>query len=474
VYKLGQTYIEKLFNPGTIAVIGASEKQGTVGRAIMENLLRGFRGEVYPVNVKYETVLGLKCYKGIDELPKTPDLAVVAIPAASTLKVVEELCKLGVRVSIVVSAGFKEIGEDGARLEIELVKRARTCGMRILGPNCLGVYDAWTGVDTIFNPGDRQSKPTPGSVAFLSQSGALGAALLDWLSEAGIGMSKFVSYGNAADIKEWELIEYLAYDGETRIISLYVEGVDNGREFLNSLRKAAAAGKPVVILKGGRTPSGVRAVVSHTGALSSPSEVFLYAVRQAGAIVVDSVSEMVGVLKLFEWFEPPKGRGIAIVTNGGGAGVLAVDATEAEGLRIANLSKETIESLRRALPSAASPLNPVDLLGDAPPERYRAAIDLVINDINVDSVLIITLMQSPAFDPHKFVEQLQDIRSRTTKPMVLVAPGGEYTERHAKIIERKLRIPYFKSPEEAVKALRLSIEWFEKRARGTYYKQVQG
>ncbi|MEM1681562.1 MAG: CoA-binding protein [Sulfolobales archaeon] len=469
VCELEQSYLERLFKPKSIAVIGASEKHGTVGRAIMENLLGKFRGEIYPVNVKYETVFSLKCYKGVNELPKSPDLAVVAIPAASTPKAIEELCKLGVRVSIVVSAGFKEVGEEGARLEVELVRKARTCGMRVLGPNCLGVYDAWTGVDTIFNPSDRQSKPSPGSVAFLSQSGALGAALLDWLAEAGIGMSKFVSYGNAADIKEWELIEYLARDETTRIISLYVEGVEDGREFLNSLRKAVMAGKPVVVLKGGRTPTGVKAAVSHTGALSSSAEVFLQAVKQAGAIAVDSISDMVGVLKLLEWFEPPKGRSIAIVTNGGGAGVLAVDAVEAEGLKMAVLSKETIESLRRALPSAASTLNPIDILGDAPPERYRVAIDLVVNDINVDSVLIITLMQSPAFDPHKFVELLLDIRNKTTKPMVLVAPGGEYTEKHARIVEKKLRVPYFKSPEEAVKALKLCAEWFEKKMKGTRY-----
>ncbi|MEM4921790.1 MAG: hypothetical protein QXU65_02170 [Sulfolobales archaeon] len=325
------------------------------------------------------------------------------------------------------------------------MKNARACGMRVLGPNRLGVHNARAWVDTIFNPGDRRSKLSPGSVAFLSQSGALGAAPLDWLAEAGIEMSKFVSYGNAVDIKEWELIECLARDETSRMISLYVEGVENRRELLSSLKKAVTAGEPVVVLKGGRTPTGVKVAVSHTGVLSSSVEVLLQAVKQAGAIAVDSVSDTVGVLKILEWLEPPKGRSIAIVTNGGGVRVSAVDTVEAEGLKMAVLLKETIEGLRRALPSETSTPNHTDILGDMPPERYGVAIDLVVNDINVDSVLIITLARSPAFDPHKFVELLLDVRNKTTKPMVSVAQGGEYTKKHAKTMERKLRVLYFKS-----------------------------
>lgn len=467
---MGQTGLEGLFRPRVIAVIGASEKPGTVGRAIMENLLTTFKGRVYPVNVKYESVFGTRCYKNVKELPEPPDLAVVAVPASITPEVVRELCSIGARTSIVVSAGFREIGEEGARLETELVNSARACGMRLLGPNCLGVYDAWTGVDTIFNPGDRQSKPGPGAVAFLSQSGALGAAILDWLAEAGVGMSKFVSYGNAADIKEWELIEYLVDDNATKIIALYVEGVGDGKKFLSSLKRASAMRKPVVVLKGGKTPSGARAAVSHTGALSGRAEIFLHAVRQAGAIIAGNLSEMVGVLKLLEWFGPPRGRNVAIITNGGGVGVLAADAVEADGLKVANLSDKTVESLKRVLPPAASPGNPVDLLGDAPPERYKAAVDIVANDGSVDCVLIITLMQSPAFDPLRFITLLRESRNSLMKPTVLVAPGGDYTVKYAKTIERELRIPYFRSPEEAIRTLRLAEEWFERNLEGVYHR----
>lgn len=460
--------LHKLFNPGSVAVVGASEKVGTVGRAILENLLTTFKGEILPVNYKYDKILGLKCYRSVRDLPKAPDLAVIAVPASSTPKVVRDLCSLGVKFSIVISAGFKETGPDGARLEDELVSAARSCGMRILGPNCLGVYDPWSGLDTIFNPNDRQAKPGAGGVAFLSQSGALGAAILDWLAEAGIGLSKFVSYGNAADIKEWELVEYLAEDPRTTVIALYVEGVEDGRKFMESVRRAVARGKPVVVLKGGKTESGVKAVASHTGSLAGRGEVFSSAVRQAGAVAVDSLGDLINVLKLFARGEIPRGRRVGIVTNGGGAGVLSVDAVESVGLSLAKLEASTVENLRRALPAAASANNPVDILGDAPPERYVTAIEAVARDPNVDSVIVITLMQSPAFDPKRFAELVKELRSQLRKPVVLVAPGGSYTMNHSKELEKELAIPYYRTPEEAVRALRLAVEWYER------YRSIKG
>jgi len=460
--------LHKLFNPESVAVIGASEKEGTVGRAILENLLATFKGEILPVNYKYDYVLGLKCYRRVADLPRAPDLAVVAVPATSTPGVIRDLCNLGTRVSIVISAGFREVGPEGAKLEVELVKAARSCGMRVVGPNCLGVYDPWNGLDTIFNPNDRQSKPRAGGVAFLSQSGALGAAILDWLAEAGIGLSKFVSYGNAADVKEWELVEYLANDSRTAVIALYVEGVEDGRRFMASIRKAVAMGKPVVLLKGGRTEAGSSAASSHTGSLAGRAEIFISAARQAGAIVVDNLGELINVLKVLTWGGPPKGRRVGIVTNGGGAGVLAADSVELAGLSLAPLTEGTLEYLRGALPPASSIKNPVDILGDAPPERYAVAVEAVAEDPNVDSVVIITLMQSPAFDPRRFIELMRGIKEKVRKPMVLVAPGGGYTVKHSREVERELAIPYFRTSEEAVKALKLATEWYER------YKSVEG
>jgi len=241
-------------------VVGASTAEGTVGKAIMVNLVSEFKGVIYPVNPKYEEVFGLKAYKSCKDLPEAPDLAVIAVPAKIVPQVLDECGGKGTKAAIVISAGFKEVGPEGEKLEKMLVEVARKRGVRVIGPNCLGVYDAHSRLNTIFNPPDRQKTPPPGNVAFLSQSGALGAAILDWLAEYNIGMSKFVSYGNAADVKEWELIEYLIEDPETKVIMMYIEGVEDGRSLLRAVRRATLAGKPVIVLKAGKSERGIRAV----------------------------------------------------------------------------------------------------------------------------------------------------------------------------------------------------------------------
>lgn len=464
---VGYEIFEKFFAPSSIALIGASPVKGTIGRAIMDNLIERFKGRIYPVNVKYDEVLGFKAYKSCAELPETPDLVVVAVPAKVVPSVLDECGLRGVKAAIVISAGFKEVGPQGEMLEKELVSIARKHGMRVIGPNCLGIYDAYTGLDTIFNPSDRQSKPLPGDVAFISQSGALGAAVLDWLSEAGVGMSKFVSFGNAADVKEWELIEFLAYDPKTKVILAYIEGVEDGRKFLNSIKTAVKLGKPVVILKAGKSEKGMKAVASHTGSLAGSYQVYEAALKQAGAIVVKELNELILVAKALSWLPIPKGNNLAIVTNGGGAGVLATDAAELEGLKIVELSNEVKEYLRRELPPAASVQNPVDILGDAPPARYKTAVEAVLKDDNVDLVLVITLMQSPAFEPLGFIKELSTLVKSYRKPVVLASPGGSYTERHIETLEREVKIPAFKTPEEAIKALKYVFLWSEISKRHT-------
>ncbi|MCD6341196.1 MAG: CoA-binding protein, partial [Desulfurococcales archaeon] len=311
----------------------------------------------------------------------------------------------------------------------------------------------------IFNPDDRQAKPSPGNVAFISQSGALGAAVLDWLSEAGVGMSKFVSYGNAADIKEWELIDYLADDEKTKVITAYIEGVEEGVKFLQSIRKAVSKRKPVIVLKAGKSSKGLRAVASHTGSLAGRYEVYESALKQYGALVVKELNELIVAAKALSWLPVPKGERIAIVTNGGGAGVLATDAIELLGLTLAELGEDTKSKLRSKLPPAASVENPVDVLGDAPPERYEVAIEEVLRDKNVDAVLVIGIMQSPAFDPEGVLKVLRNCVSKYDKPIVVAAPGGEYTVDKLRRIEREVKIPTFRTPEEAVKALWYVVRW---------------
>lgn len=457
------------FAPKSVAVIGASVKKGTVGRAIMDNLVESFKGQIYAVNPKYDEVLGVKCFKSCSELPSTPDLIVVAVPARVVPTVLDECGSRGVRAAIIISAGFKEVGPEGEELEKRVVEVARKHEMRFVGPNCLGIYDAHTGLDTIFNPSDRQSKPKAGNVAFISQSGALGAAVLDWFAEAGIGMSKFVSYGNAADIKEWELIKYLTIDPETRVIVAYIEGVEDGRKFIEALREAAKVGKPVIVLKAGKSEKGMRAVASHTGSLAGTYAVYESAIKQFGGIVVNELSEVVVATKALTWLPVPKGDRTAIVTNGGGAGVLATDAVELMGLKMAELSQETKKYLRERLPHAAAVDNPVDVLGDAPPDRYRIALEAVLKDPGVDAVLVIGIMQSPAFDPRGVLEVLSELVHKYGKPVAMAAPGGSYTAKNLAEIEAKARVPSFKTPEEGVRALKFLVEWGNvlKRVRAT-------
>ena len=445
--------LDRFFNPESVIVVGASEKPGTIGRAIIENLLTRFKGKIYPVNIKYDKVFGLKCYRDVLEVKEGADLAVIAIPARFVRDIVDKLGRIGVRAAIIISAGFREIGSEGERREREVVETARKWGIRIVGPNCLGIYDAYSGLDTIFNPNDRQGKPSPGNVAFISQSGALGAALLDWLTMARIGLSKFISYGNAADVDESDLIEFLADDPLTKVITAYIEGVRDGRKFMRAVKKAVERGKPVVVLKAGKTEYGAKAATSHTGSLAGTYEVYDAALRQSGALIVNNITELIMAAKVLSMQPPPTGHRVAIVTNGGGAGVLTTDEVISSGLIMARLDDGTIMKLRNVLPEAASPYNPVDILGDAPAERYIKSIKIVMNDNNVDSIIVITIMQSPAFNPKEFIEGMKEIIEKTEKPILMIAPGGEYTEKWSIEIERELRIPVFKSPEECVKAL---------------------
>lgn len=453
--------LARFFKPRSVAVLGASVVEGTVGRAIMVNLVSEFKGPIYPVNPKYDEVLGLKAYKSCRDLPEVPDLMVVAVPAKVVPQVLEECGSRGIKAAIVISAGFKETGEEGEKLERALVDVARRLGIRVVGPNCLGVYDAHSRLNTIFNPPDRQKMPPPGNVAFLSQSGALGAAILDWLAEYNIGMSKFVSYGNAADVKEWELIEYLVKDPETKVIMMYIEGVEDGRSLLKAVRKATVAGKPVIVLKAGKSEKGMRAVSSHTGSLAGSYKVYEAGLTQNGALVVNELDEFMLATKALSWLPAPRGDRVAIVTNGGGAGVLTTDAVELLGLHLAELSEETKKYLRSELPPAASVNNPVDILGDAPPERYEVAIEAVMRDENVDLVIVIGIMQSPAFKPPEVLESMKRLLKEYEKPVVFVAPGGEYTVSNLKKIESEARIPTFKSPEEAAKAYYFLTTWYK-------------
>lgn len=453
------------FRPKSVAVVGASPVEGTIGRAIMTNLIEKFNGKIFPLNIKYDEILGLKTYKSCRELPETPDLVVVAVPARIVPQVLDECGGKGAKSAVVISAGFKETGPEGEKLEKELEETARKHGMRVIGPNCLGIYDAHSRLNTIFNPSDRQKMPPLGNVAFLSQSGALGAAILDWLAESNIGMSKFVSYGNAADVKEWELLEYLTEDPYTKVIMMYLEGVENGRNLVKAIRESTKAGKPVIVLKAGKSEKGMRAVASHTGSLAGSYQVYEVALKQSGALVVNELNDFILAAKTLSWLPMPHGDRVTIVTNGGGAGVLTTDAVELLGLTLTELSEETRKYLKSVLPPAASVGNPVDILGDAPPERYEVAIEAVLKDVKTDLVIVIGIMQSPAFRPSDFIKSMKRLLVEYGKPMIFVAPGGSYTAENLRKIELEVGIPTFKTPEEAARAYHFLVSWYRNYQR---------
>ncbi|MBC7131009.1 CoA-binding protein, partial [Candidatus Bathyarchaeota archaeon] len=346
--------VKGILQPRSVAVIGASRQRGAVGNRILTNILEsGFKGPVYPINPKADEICGLKCYSSILDVEEPVDLAVIAVPAAIVPEVAKQAGDKGVKGLVVVSAGFKEVGVEGAKLEKELLEICRKYGMRMVGPNCLGVINTSVPINTTF----ASSKALPGRIALLSQSGALCSAILDWAPKEGLGFSVIVSLGNSTDLNVVDFIEALKDDKATRVIACYVEGINEGERFLKVARETSRI-KPIVILKAGTTNLGVRAVSSHTGSIAGSAVAYETAFKEAGVISVDSVEELFENSKAFASQPIPNGRNVAILTNAGGPGIVATDSCEKVGLSLAWLSTESIEALRAFLPPQASVINP--------------------------------------------------------------------------------------------------------------------
>ena len=451
--------LDFLFYPKSVAVIGASNKEGKIGNAIMKNLINfGFKGKIYPVNVKESEVMGLKAYKSVLEIPDEVDVAVIAIPGRFVPQVLEECGRKGVKGAVVISAGFKEAGN--VELEEKLVEVARKWNIRVVGPNCLGITNIENGFDCTFNPPERQARPGFGGIAFMSQSGAFGAAILDWAARHEVGMSKFISLGNMADLDESDFMSYLRDDSKTKVITAYLEGVKDGRKFFN-IAKETTKVKPVIILKAGRTEAGAKAATSHTGSLAGSYAIYEAAFEQIGVLGAKSMRQLFNYAKALAMQKPAKGDRVAIVTNGGGAGVMMSDGLLEKGLNLAQLSDETNEKFAKAieegkLPHHMSYKNPIDVIGDAPSKRYEMAMRYVLEDPNVDVLVVIALFQSPALD-----EGIVDVMEKVQeygKPIVFVAPGGEYPEKMARRIEEK-GVPVFETVEDGVDAVYALVKY---------------
>ena len=437
--------IDRMLNPKAVAAIGASEKEGSVGQAIMKNLLLGKdQRKIYPVNPKRENVMGLKCFPSIARIPEHVDLAVIATPAKTVPKIVEECASAGVDGAIIISAGFREIGAEGAKLEDEIKQIASKHDIRILGPNCVGLLRPQINLNATF----LRDNPNAGQIAFISQSGALGSATLDWAIRAGIGFSMFASLGSTIDIDYGDMIDYLGEDARTRSIILYMEGVGNAKKFMSAARGFART-KPIIVIKAGRFDAGARAASSHTGAIAGDYEVYDAAFKRAGAVMVNEVSDLFDCATALDSTLLPAGPRLALVTNAGGPAVLAVDSIITNGGELAKLSEETIRTMDANLPPFWSHGNPIDILGDADVARFEMAGSACLADPNVDGLLILYTPQGGA-QPTALAETVSMLAADRRKPILTVWMGGE-SVREGSDIFRKADIPTYPTPEDAVK-----------------------
>ena len=434
-----------LFAPRSVAVIGATEKAGSVGRTVFWNLISNpFGGTVFPVNPKRGSILGVKAYPSVAALPECPDLAVIVTPAPAAPGVVAECAAAGIQAAIVLSAGFKEVGAAGATLERQLIDEARRGHMRVIGPNCLGVMCPTSGLNATFAGGMAR----PGSVAFISQSGALCTAVLDWSLRESVGFSAFVSIGSMADVGWGDLIDYLGDDPRTKSIIIYMESIGDARSFLGAAREVALH-KPIIVIKAGRTQAAAKAAASHTGSLAGSDDVLDAAFRRCGVLRVDSIADLFYMAEVLSKQPRPRGPRLTIVTNAGGPGVLSTDELIGQGGVLATLSSETLAALDKVLPAAWSHANPVDVLGDAEPERYAQALEIAARDEGSDGTLVILTPQAMT-DPTGTAERLKAAVGHGSKPVLSSWMGGSDIAAGEAILNRA-GIPTFPYPDTAAR-----------------------
>lgn len=446
--------LDKFFNPKSVAIVGATIKEGKVGRVIVENFKKRFKGKIYPVNPKYKEVLGLKCYPSVKDIPEPIDLVIIVVPAPVVPQVLRDAGEKGVKAAIIISGGFRETGtEEGKRLEEEVKKISMEYGIRIIGPNCLGIYDNWSGVDTFFLPDEKMMRPKKGYISFISQSGAFASALLDWMAYRNIGVSRAISYGNKIDVDDIDLIEYLGEDEKTKLIIMYLEGLKpgRGRLFIDKARKVVKK-KPIVIYKAGKTARGSMAAASHTAALAGNYQLYKAAIKQAGLIEASSFDEIMDLSKTLLTQPLMKGKRVYIVTDAGGVGVMLTDALASEGFELPRTPEDLRGELKKILPPHCIVENPIDLTGDADDERYITVLEKLLPRNDVDAVIVVALPQIPGIRG-KLFEYLVEAKKKYNKPMLIIIIGSKEAEKFKAYLEDK-GIPVFESPERAARALK--------------------
>jgi acetyltransferase len=460
VYRADTHPLDPIFKPTSVALIGASERAGSVGRNVLWNLISSpFGGTIYPVNPKRNNVLGIRTYTSLQALPEVPDLVVVCTPAESVPPLMKECVELGIPGGIVISAGFKETGEAGQKLENEITETIQG-RMRIIGPNCLGVMNPVLGLNATF----ANAMARPGNVAFISQSGALCTAVLDWSMRENVGFSSFVSIGSMLDVNWGDLIDYFGNDARTHSIVIYMESIGDASSFLSAAREVSLT-KPIIVIKAGRTAAAAKAAASHTGSLTGSDDVLEAAFRRVGVLRVNSIAEIFFMTDVLAKQPRPRGNRLCIVTNAGGPGVLATDALIQGGGELAEISQESMAALNEFLPSAWSHNNPVDILGDAEPERYSKSLQIAAKDPHIDGMLVIMTPQGMT-NPTAIAEQLQPYAKGLGKPVLASWMGGE-SVLHGEEILNKAGIPTFNYPDTAVRAF--NYMWrYSYNLRGIY------
>jgi len=440
--------LDKIFNPKSVAIVGASDEEGTVGYALLKNFKElGFEGKIYPVNIKKSEVLGLQAYPSVEQIPEPVDLAIIATPARTVPGIVEQCGKSGIKGLIIISAGFKEIGEEGRALEQKITELKKEYDLRIIGPNCLGVIRPSVKMNATF----ISKTPKPGNIAFISQSGALGSAILDYALHENIGFSNFVSIGSMMDVDFGDLIDYFGTDPKTRSILMYIEGLTDARKFMSAAKHFART-KPIILVKAGKFTESAKAAASHTGSLTGEDNIYDAAFKRAGVVRVDEIADLFNAAEVLGMQPLPNGPNLAIITNAGGPGVMATDALISRGGKVAKLSPKTMETLDAVLPNFWSHGNPIDILGDAHADRYKAAIAACLKDEGVDGILVIYTQQAVA-EPVEIAKVVSEfIRSQPYQnKTILTSFLGYGAVEEANSIFSQNSIPTFTTPEQATK-----------------------
>ncbi|MBJ7296012.1 MAG: bifunctional acetate--CoA ligase family protein/GNAT family N-acetyltransferase [Dolichospermum sp.] len=457
--------LDAIFAPKTVAVIGASEKPGSVGRNLLWNLITNpFGGTVFPINPQHSSILGIKAYSTIFDVPEKIDLAVIATPASTVPKIIADGVDAGIKGAIIISAGFKEVGEKGLALEQEILQQAHRGKIKIIGPNCLGLMNPISGLNATF----ASKMALPGTVGFISQSGALCTSVLDWSLQENVGFSAFISIGSMLDIGWGDLIYYLGDDPHTKSIVIYMESIGDARSFLSAAREVALT-KPIIVIKAGRTTAAAKAAASHTGALTGNDAVLDAAFRRCGVLRVNSISDLFDMSEVLAKQPRPQGSRLTILTNAGGPGVLATDTLIENGGELAAISPEIMSSLNEILPPQWSHNNPIDILGDADPQRYKKALEIVTKDPNSDGLLVILTPQAMT-DPTQIAEQLKPYVQMSGKPILASWMGGADVAAGQQILNRQ-GIPTYAYPDTAARVF--SYMWKSSyNLRGIYETPV--